>query len=83
MSEYVRKKEILYPIDDDLLEKLGVKEAWDIEEINTNLFTYSKPLHFRVEYMSNINYKGRYYLGYLLSYKYDVSSDEFGRSRSC
>ena len=79
MSDYERNKQVLYPIDDDLLTKLGVKEAWDLEDKFEALDRdYSK----RDNYFEMQPTDERYYLAYTLKNYYGGYAGEFGHSRT-
>ncbi len=78
MSDYVRNKQVMYPIDKDLLKKLGVKDAWDLEDKYEVLdVDYSK----RDNYFEMQPTSKRDYLAYTLKTYYGEYTGEFGRSR--
>ena len=31
MSDYVRNKCVMYPVDDEVLKQLGIEDAWEIK----------------------------------------------------
>ena len=77
MSDYVRNKQVLYPVTKELLEKLNCKDIYDLEDrcqFNSNF----KAECF-VDYEGTKDYNK--YLAYELDSDYGVESGEFGRSR--
>lgn len=81
MSDYVRTKGVIYPIEQELLDKLGLKDAWDLESKAESLFGYAINT-FSIECF--LDYDGddeaRYYLIYQTAKDYGRYGD-FGRSR--
>ena len=77
MSDYVRNKQILYPITKDLLEKLNCEDSYDLEE------KFNLKGKFGTE--GFIDYEGteKYneYISYELSSTYGEENGDFGRSR--
>ncbi len=78
MSDYVRNKQVLYPVTKELLEKLNCSDAYDLEE------KFPAGSSFTIE--GFIDYSGtreyNYYLAYELSSTYGEETGDFGRSRS-
>ena len=77
MSDYVRNKQVLYPVTKELLEKLNCSDAYDLEDrfpagskFTTEGF---------IDYSGTKNYNQ--YLAYELDSDYGVESSKFGRSR--
>lgn len=77
MSDYVRNKQVLYPVTKELLEKLNCDDAYDLEE------RFSAGSKFTVEGFVDYSGTGNYnkYLAYELSSTYGEESGDFGRSR--
>ena len=77
MSDYVRNKQVLYPVTKELLEKLNCDDAYDLEE------RFSAGSKFTVEGFVDYGGTGNYnkYLAYELSSTYGEESGDFGRSR--
>ena len=77
MSDYVRNKQVLYPVTKELLEKLNCDDAYDLEE------RFSAGSKFTVEGFVDYSGTGNYnkYLAYELSSTYGDESGDFGRSR--
>ena len=77
MSDYVRNKQVLYPVKKELLEKLNCSDAYDIED--------RSPVGSKFTTEGFIDYSGtkecNHYLAYELSSTYGEESSEFGRSR--
>lgn len=77
MSDYVRNKQVLYPITKELLEKLNCDDVYDLEE------RFSAGSKFNAE--GFIDYDGtknyNQYLAYTLDSDYGAESGDFGRSR--
>lgn len=77
MSDYVRKKQVLYPVTKELLEKLNCDDIYDLEE--------KFPARSKFEAEGFIDYSGtknyNQYLAYELDSDYGAESGEFGRSR--
>lgn len=76
MSDYVRNKQVLYPVTKDLLDKMGLDE----DSFEDKLFPAD---NLEMEYF--VDYSGtgdsNYYLAYELYSNYGEESGEFGRSR--
>lgn len=77
MSDYVRNKQVLYPVTKELLEKLNCEDIYDLEDkcpSNSN---------FKAEGL--VDYSGtkncNKYLAYELSSVYGEETGDFGRSR--
>ena len=77
MSDYVRNKQVLYPVTKELLEKLNCDDAYDLEE------RFSAGSKFTVEGFVDYSGTGNYnkYLAYELSSTYGDESGDFGGSR--
>lgn len=77
MSDYVRNKQVLYPVTKELLKKLNCKDIYDLEE----RFPFGS--NFTSE--GFIDYEGtksyNEYLAYALSSTYGEESGDFGRAR--
>lgn len=77
MGDYVRKKQVLYPVTKELLEKLNCDDIYDLEE--------KFPARSKFEAEGFIDYSGtknyNQYLAYELDSDYGAESGEFGRSR--
>lgn len=77
MSDYVRNKQVLYPVTKELLEKLNCNNIYDLEE--------KFPARSKFEAEGFIDYSGtknyNRYLAYELDSDYGVESGEFGRAR--
>ena len=77
MSDYVRNKQVLYPVTKELLEKLNCSDAYDLEE------KFPAGSKFTTE--GFIDYSGtgecNHYRAYELSSTYGDESGDFGRSR--
>lgn len=77
MSDYVRNKQVLYPVTKELLEKLNCDDIYDLEE--------KFPARSKFEAEGFIDYSGtknyNQYLAYKLDSDYGAESSEFGRSR--
>lgn len=77
MSDYVRNKQVLYPVTKELLEKLNCDDIYDLEE--------KFPDRSKFEAEGFIDYSGtknyNQYLAYELDSDYGAESGEFGRSR--
>lgn len=76
MSDYVRNKQVLYPVTKDLLDKMRLDE----DSFEDKLFPAD---NLKMEYF--VDYSGtgdsNYYLAYELYSDYGEESGEFGRSR--
>ena len=82
MSDYVRYKEIMYPITNEDVKKIGfsrIEDYWDSfgwnYEENDNFDIQNPVAEVDGKYVSN------YYLCYVLKYEYGANNGEFGRSR--
>ena len=77
MSDYVRNKQVLYPVTKELLEKLNCVDAYDLED------RFPAGSKFTTE--GFIDYSGtgecNHYLAYELSSTYGEETGDFGRSR--
>lgn len=77
MSDYVRNKQVLYPVTNELLEKLNCNNIYDLEE--------KFPARSKFEAEGFIDYSGtknyNHYLAYELDSDYGAESGEFGRAR--
>lgn len=77
MSDYVRNKQVLYPVTKELLEKLNCNDAYDLEEKFPSKSNFT--IEGFVDYSGTKNYNR--YLAYELDSNYGIESGEFGRSR--
>ncbi len=77
MSDYVHNKQVLYPITKELLDKMGIKDSFEIED------KLCPADHLDMEYF--VDYSGtgesNEYLAYELYSDYGEESGDFGRSR--
>lgn len=78
MSDYVRNKQVLYPVTKELLEKLNCKDIYDLK----NKFPFES--NFKTE--GFVDYEGtkdyNEYLAWELFHEYGVDAgDDFGRAR--
>ena len=75
MSDYVRNKQVLYPVTTEVLDRLNIIDIFDLD--------FSRGSKFRAE--GFVDYGGaedfNKYLAYELDSNYGVESGEFGRSR--
>lgn len=75
MSDYVRNKQVLYPVTKELLDRLNISDIFDLD--------FPRGSKFGVE--GFIDYGGtkdyNKYLVYELDSDYGVESGDFGRSR--
>ena len=82
MSDYERTKGVAYPIEQDLLKKLGLQDAWGLASKAENLFGYIADT-FSIDVF--VDYKGddkcRYYLIYKTYNTYGKEYGDFGKSR--
>lgn len=77
MSDYVRNKQVLYPVTKELLEKLNCYDIYDLEDrspLGSNFI-----IEGFVDYSGTKNYNQ--YLAYELDSDYGAESGEFGRAR--
>ena len=83
MSDYSRNKVVMYPLDNKTLSDLGIKDAWDLEELFPEVaFEFDRQLpYFEIEAMCDDDWNCRYYLSYVLFHSYGEESGEFGRNR--
>ena len=86
MSDYIRKKVIRYPISEDDLTYLGIKNAYDISELPAykSLFiAYGQSIKaFDIETVYDLNDNKVAFLDYVLEYEYGVDDNEFGKTRA-
>ena len=77
MSDYVRNKQVLYPVTKELLEKLNCSDAYDLED------RFPAGSKFTTEAFVDYSDTGEcnHYLAYELSSTYGDESGDFGRSR--
>lgn len=77
MSDYVRNKQVLYPVTKELLEKLNCKDIYDLED--------RCPLHSNFKAEGFVDYEGtgdyNRYLAWELFHDYGADEGDFGRSR--
>ena len=77
MSDYVRNKQVLYPVTKELLKKLNCDDIYDLEA--------NFPARSNFEAEGFIDYSGtknyNQYLAYELDSDYGTESGEFGRAR--
>ena len=77
MSDYVRNKQVLYPVTKELLKKLNCDDIYELEE--------KFPARSKFEAEGFIDYSGtknyNRYLAYELDSNYGTESGEFGRAR--
>lgn len=77
MSDYVRNKQVLYPVTKELLEKLDCEDIYDLED--------KCPFHSKFKAECFVDYEGtgdcNRYLAWELSHDYGVESGDFGRAR--
>ena len=83
MSDYCRNKTVMYPLEKDTLNKLGVETAWEllakIPKTLRNCHNDKYP-YFEIECMyDGKNYN--YYLSYVLFSSYGKECGDFGRNR--
>ena len=77
MSDYVHNKQVLYPITKELLDKMGIKDSFEIEE---KLYPADNlDMEYFVDYSGTG--KSNEYLAYELYSDYGKESGDFGRSR--
>lgn len=77
MSDYVRKKQVLYPVTKELLKKLYCNDIYDLKDKFPFVSNFTSEGF--VDYGGTKNYNQ--YLAYELYSDYGVESDEFGRCR--
>lgn len=75
MSDYVRNKQVLYPITKELLDRLNISDIFDLEFPRGSKFG----VEGFIDYSGTKNYNK--YLAYELDSDYGAESGEFGRSR--
>lgn len=77
MSDYVRNKQVLYPVTKELLEKLNCKDIYDLED--------RCPFHSNFKAECFVDYEGtgdcNRYLAWELSHDYGAEAGDFGRAR--
>ena len=77
MSDYVHNKQVLYPITKDLLDKMGIKDSFEIEE---KLYPEDNiEIEYFVDYAGDMEH--REYLAFTLYSDYGEENRDFGRSR--
>lgn len=77
MSDYVRNKQVLYPVTKELLKKLNCYDIYDLEDRSP--LGSSFIIEGFVDYSGTKNYNQ--YLAYELDSDYGAENGEFGRSR--
>lgn len=75
MSDYVRNKQVLYPVTKELLDRLNISNIFDLDFPRGSKFDAEG----FIDYSGTKNYNQ--YLSYELDSDYGVESGEFGRSR--
>lgn len=75
MSDYVRNKQVLYPVTKELLDRLNISDIFDLEFPRGSKFG----VEGFIDYSGTKNYNR--YLVYELDSDYGAESGEFGRSR--
>lgn len=75
MSDYVRNKQVLYPVTKELLDRLNISDIFDLAFPRNSKFGAEG----FIDYSGTKNYNK--YLAYELSSTYGEESGEFGRSR--
>lgn len=75
MSDYVRNKQVLYPVTKELLDRLNISDIFDLEFPRGSKFG----VEGFIDYSGTKNYNK--YLVYELDSDYGAESGEFGRSR--
>ena len=75
MSDYVRNKQVLYPVTKELLDRLNISNIFDLDFPRGSKFDAEG----FIDYSGTKNYSQ--YLAYELDSDYGVESGEFGRSR--
>lgn len=75
MSDYVRNKQVLYPVTKELLDRLNISDIFDLEFPRGSKFEAEG----FIDYSGTKNYNQ--YLAYELDSDYGAESGEFGRSR--
>lgn len=78
MSDYVRNKQVLYPVTKELLEKLNCKDIYDLEDKFIPLDSNLKTEGF-VDYEGTGDYNN--YLALELFHDYGAGDGDFGRAR--
>ncbi len=82
MSTYVKYKEVMYPITEEDIKKIGFdnfEDYWD-----TFSWNYQENDNFELQYpITEIDDKwvGNYYLCYILEYEWGCNSNDFGKNR--
>lgn len=79
MSDYVHTKSVMYPVTEELLKKMKLKDVYDLEEKlpKTDLGTFD--IEGLVDYASD--YECRYYVSLEFYSNYGDDAADFGRSR--
>ena len=87
MSDYVKKKVIRYPIDKKIFDYYGIEDyEWDIvekfKEIDPKFeeFPNKGEIGFDCAY-NDEDEENKYYIDYVLSYKYGADCGDFGISQ--
>ena len=87
MSDYVKKKVIRYPIEKEIFDYYKIEDyEWDIvdkfKEIDSQFeeFPEKGEIGFDCTY-NDKEEKNKYYIDYVLSYKYGVDCGDFGISQ--
>ena len=82
MSAYTRNKAIMYPLDKDTLNKLGVEDAWDLVDKFPEINNFGSAIpYFEIEAMVDDDWECTHYLSYVLYHTYGKEFGEFGRNR--
>lgn len=79
MSDYVHTKAVMYPVTEETLNKMNLKDAYDLEDRfpKTDLGKFS--IEGMVDYTSDC--ECRYYVSLELYSNYGDDAADFGRSR--
>lgn len=83
MSNYCRIKSIMYPISEELLKELGLKDWWELSLKVGELRQDKNDHYFDVEPMIDYsdNWKSAEYLSFILYFTYGKECGDFGWSR--
>lgn len=82
MSVYVKYKQIMYPITEDDIKKIGFNDFEDYWD--TFSWNYQENDNFELQLpVAEVNSKWiyNYYLCYILEYEWGANCSDFGRSR--